>query len=178
MRITLCPQVLTSEWLMDRCGGGGCAGSLGGGSFPVDCPNMDLTLCTGWEGTLGAAGLPCTTWSAVSRVVGRSISRWIWIPSPGPMCVMWLKLEGALIILDRRSGFLKGKTVNISSWECRGEHSCKVSTAELLAGVWCMKTLREKTNNYCTALWSFLSTLCSELTGCIFSRDKRALEVW
>ena len=143
MRITLCPQVLTSEWLMDRCGGGGCAGSLGGGSFPVDCPNMDLTLCTGWEVTLGAAGLPCTTWSAVSRVVGRSISRWIWIPSPGPMCVMWLKLEGALIILDRRSGFLKGKTVNISSWECRGEHSCKVSTAELLAGVWCMKTLKQ-----------------------------------
>ena len=103
---------LTSEWLIDRCGGGGCAGSLGGGSFPVDWPNIDLTLCTGWEVTMGA-GVPWLTWSAVSRVVGRSISRWIWMPSPGPMWVMWLKLEGALIILERRSGFLKRVEVEI-----------------------------------------------------------------
>merc|ERR1719346_691191 len=88
---------------MDLCGGGGWAGSRGGGSFPVDWPNMDLTLWTGWELTSGA-GVLCGTWSAVSRVVGRSISRWIWIPSPGPMWVMWLKLEGALIILDLLSG--------------------------------------------------------------------------
>ena len=46
--------------------------------------------------------------SAVSRVVGRSIRRWIWMPSPGPMWEMWLKLEGADISLERRSGFLCG----------------------------------------------------------------------
>jgi hypothetical protein len=38
--------------------------------------------------------------------VGRSISRWIWMPSPGPMWLIWLKFDGADIILDRRSGFL------------------------------------------------------------------------
>ncbi len=44
--------------------------------------------------------------SAVSSVVGRSISRWIWMPSPGPMCEMWLKFEGAEMSFERRSGFL------------------------------------------------------------------------
>ena len=40
---------LTSEWLIDRWGGGGCDGSLGGGSLPVLWPNIDLTLWTGWD---------------------------------------------------------------------------------------------------------------------------------
>ena len=52
-------------------------------------------------------GVPPPDWSAVSNVVGRSIRRWIWMPSPGPMCDMWLKLDGAEIIFERRSGFLK-----------------------------------------------------------------------
>ena len=105
---------------------------------------MDLTLWTGWELTSGA-GVLWGTWSAVSRVVGRSISRWIWIPSPGPMWVMWLKLEGALIILDLLSGLLKQREaehlvtrnrLNIHV-ECRGL---------------CMKTFNEdkNTNNHCT----------------------------
>ena len=54
------------------------------------------------------------TWSAVSSVVGRSISRCICIPSPGPMWLIWLKLEGADIILDRRSGFLQTGTVSMN----------------------------------------------------------------
>lgn len=52
------------------------------------------------------------TWSAVSRVVGRSMSLWICIPSPGPMWLMWLKFEGALIILDLLSGFLMWPQIN------------------------------------------------------------------
>lgn len=38
--------------------------------------------------------------SAVSRVVGKSSSRWFWMPSPGPMWLMWLKFVGADISLD------------------------------------------------------------------------------
>ena len=64
------------------------------------------------------------------------------------------------VVEVRRSTYHLGPAVRISEREngkyfimrVPGRHSCKVSTAELLAGVWCMKTLREKTNNYCTAL--------------------------
>ena len=45
--------MLTSEWLMERWGGGGWAGRRGGGSFPVLCPNIDLTLCTGCDPAIG-----------------------------------------------------------------------------------------------------------------------------
>lgn len=46
-----------------------------------------------------------TLWfnSAVSIVVGKSRRRCFWIPSPGPMCDIWLKLVGAEINFDRRS---------------------------------------------------------------------------
>lgn len=37
---------------------------------------------------------------------GKSSSRCICIPSPGPIWLMWLKLDGAEIILERRSLFL------------------------------------------------------------------------
>ena len=63
--------------------------------------------------------------SAVSRVVGRSISLWIWMPSPGPMWLMWLKLLGAEISFDRRSGFLghKKKSQFHENWPIY-EQSC------------------------------------------------------
>lgn len=41
--------------------------------------------------------------SAVSIDVGRSISLCFWIPSPGPICEIWLKFVGAEIIFDLRS---------------------------------------------------------------------------
>ena len=44
-------------------------------------------------------------WSDLSNW-GKSRSRCIWIPSPGPMWLMWLKLDGAEIIFERRSLFL------------------------------------------------------------------------
>nr|CAD7255963.1 unnamed protein product [Timema shepardi] len=63
--LVMCPD-------MRLCSGGGCKGCLKGG-----CPILVeyITLCWGGKGG----------WSAVSRVVGRSIRRWICIPSPGPI---------------------------------------------------------------------------------------------
>lgn len=53
--------------------------------------------------------------SAVSSVVGRSIRRWIWMPSPGPMWEMWLKLDGAEMSFERRSGLVLENAIdNIS----------------------------------------------------------------
>lgn len=56
-----------------------------------------------------------TLWfnSAVSIVVGKSRRRCFWIPSPGPMCDIWLKLVGAEINFDRRS-VLNTHTQNIT----------------------------------------------------------------
>lgn len=71
----------------------------------VGCGSMDFTL-GGWiPDAILPPGDDCC--SAVSRVVGKSMSLWIWMPSPGPMWEMWLKLDGAEIIFDLRSWFLK-----------------------------------------------------------------------
>ena len=66
---------------------------------------------------------PCpSACSAVSSVVGRSMRRWIWMPSPGPMCEMWLKLDGAEISFERRSGLLQILRLDLDSlpvvWLC------------------------------------------------------------
>ena len=77
------------------------------------CEIIDLTRCCVFPGCWACKGLEINGFeieavvSAVSKVVGKSMSLWIWIPSPGPICEIWLKLEGAEIILERRSGFLK-----------------------------------------------------------------------
>lgn len=47
--------------------------------------------------------------SAFSNADGKSRSLCIWMPSPGPIWLMWLKFDGAEIIFDRRSLFLWGK---------------------------------------------------------------------
>ena len=97
---------------MDLCGGPGCGGSLDPPGVNLLAPpnggvgNIALARC----GLVMAAAMAAVGGgvdSAVSRVVGKSISLWIWIPSPGPMCEMWLKLEGAEINLERRSWFLQ-----------------------------------------------------------------------
>ena len=78
------------------------------------CEIIDLTRCCVLPGCWACKGLEIIGFppeeaelSAVSKVVGKSMSLWIWIPSPGPIWEIWLKLEGAEIILERRSGFLK-----------------------------------------------------------------------
>ena len=74
---------------------------------------MDLTLCCCDDACEAELSEDCdptaAACSAVSSVVGKSISRWIWMPSPGPMCEMWLKLEGADISFERRSGLLQSE---------------------------------------------------------------------
>ena len=115
-------QILTSLWLMDLWGW--CIEEADGsleGNFPelVEdaglCEIIDLTRCCVFPGCWACKGLEINGFeieavvSAVSKVVGKSMSLWIWIPSPGPICEIWLKLEGAEIILERRSGFLKIK---------------------------------------------------------------------
>ena len=105
-------RFLTSLWLIDRCGW--CTAEAEGrreGNLPPGlCWIMDLTRVADPGGPGADNGLEIIgfdTESAVSRVVGKSINLWIWIPSPGPMWEMWLKFDGAEIILERRSGFLK-----------------------------------------------------------------------
>ena len=104
---------------------GWCEGSLDGNLPPgLLCWNMDLTLVgtvapggcwVAWRG-LEIFGLE--TESAVSKVVGKSISLWIWIPSPGPMWLIWLKLEGAEIIFERRSAFLQSDLESLANDLC------------------------------------------------------------
>ena len=108
-------QKLTSLWLIDLWGCAGCAEGRREGSLPPGlCWIIDLTRTDpgGGLGCWACNGLEIIgfdTVSAVSRVVGKSINLWIWMPSPGPICEIWLKFEGAEIILERRSGFLKKK---------------------------------------------------------------------
>ena len=106
-------------WLTDLCGSLEAIGSGGlwppGGSIDFTLPAVccddacEAELSEDCEPAprLRVAGPPPSVCSAVSRVVGRSMSRWIWMPSPGPMCEMWLKLDGAEISLERRSGLLQ-----------------------------------------------------------------------
>lgn len=65
----------------------------------------------------------CCAWSAVSIVVGKSSRRCFWMPSPGPMCEMWLKLVGAEISFERRSVLLRLKQ-DITCGKCK----CKRTT--------------------------------------------------
>lgn len=48
----------------------------------------------------------------LSMEVGRSNRRWFCMPSPGPMCDIWLKLVGAEIILDLLSVLSKKEKKN------------------------------------------------------------------
>lgn len=106
------------------------------GSLPPGllCWIMDLTRtavppggCCACKG-LEIMGLE--TESAVSRVVGKSINRWIWMPSPGPIWEMWLKLEGAEIILERRSGFLNKKQIRQNPYFCRAKNAKNVENTK------------------------------------------------
>lgn len=54
----------------------------------------------------------CGLKSALSNAEGKSRSRCIWIPSPGPIWLMWLKFDGAEIIFDRRSLLLFAREMN------------------------------------------------------------------
>ena len=54
----------------------------------------------------------CGLKSALSKAEGKSRSRCIWIPSPGPIWLMWLKFDGAEIIFDRRSLLLFAREMN------------------------------------------------------------------